>query len=154
MSDFHRALQIVLTHEGGYSWNADDPGGETNFGISKRAYPHLDIKNLTAKEAADIYQTDYWDACHCDELNWPLNLYLFDSAVNQGVGKATTILQRTLRVKVDGAIGPETISAANATPSIGTDFMAERALEYSRLSLFGVFGRGWMRRLFRTVELV
>ena len=155
MSDFHRAVQIVLEHEGGYSDNRDDPGGETNFGISKRSYPHLDIKNLTKKDAVDIYRRDFWDACRCDDINWPLNLYLLDCAVNQGVGAAITILQRTLGVRLDGVIGPATLAAANAArASIGSDFMAERALAYSRLSLFGVFGRGWMRRLFKTVEVV
>jgi len=152
MSDFHRALQVILEHEGGYVDHPDDPGGETNFGISKRAFPNVDIKNLAAKEASDIYQEHYWNACRCDEINWPLNLYLFDSAVNQGVSKAVTVLQVALRVKVDGVLGPKTIEAANASLDIGTDFMAERALSYSRLALFGVFGRGWMRRLFKTVE--
>jgi len=152
MSDFHRAVQIVLEHEAGYVDHPDDPGGETNFGISKSRYPQLDIKNLTKKDAVDIYRRDFWDACRCDEINWPLNLYLFDSAVNQGVSKAITVLQVAIRVKVDGVLGPKTIEAANASTDIGTDFMAERALSYSRLALFGVFGRGWMRRLFKTVE--
>ena len=155
MSDFHRAVQIILDHEGGYVDHPDDPGGATNFGISQRAYPLIDIKNLTKKEAVDIYRRDFWDACRCDEINWPLNLYLFDSAVNQGVGTAITTLQRTLGVRLDGVIGPATLAAANAArASIGSDFMAERALAYSRLSLFGVFGRGWLRRLFKTVEVV
>jgi lysozyme family protein len=155
MSDFPRAFQIILDHEGGYVDHPDDPGGETNFGISKRSYPQLDIKNLTKKDAADIYRRDFWGACRCDEINWPLNLYLFDSAVNQGVGTAITILQRALGVRLDGVIGPETLAAANAArDSIGSDFMTERALTYTRLSSFGVFGRGWLRRLFKTVEVV
>ena len=57
------ALQVVLDdlieREGGYVNDPDDPGGETKFGISKRAYPHLDIKNLTEEHAADIYYNDY-----------------------------------------------------------------------------------------------
>ena len=39
----------TLGKEGGYVNNSRDPGGETNFGISKRAYPNVDIKNLTLR---------------------------------------------------------------------------------------------------------
>lgn len=41
---FDDAVEIVLKHEGGYVNDKKDPGGETNMGISKRAYPHIDIK--------------------------------------------------------------------------------------------------------------
>ena len=37
-------------HESGYANNPKDPGGETNFGINKRAYPKEDIKILQKKE--------------------------------------------------------------------------------------------------------
>ena len=33
-----------------------DPGGETNWGISKREYPDLDIKNLTRDEAKAVLE--------------------------------------------------------------------------------------------------
>ena len=36
---FERAVARVLSDEGGYVDNPADPGGETNFGISKREYP-------------------------------------------------------------------------------------------------------------------
>lgn len=48
---FDDAVEIVLKHEGGYVNDKKDPGGETNMGISKRAYPHIDIKNLTKSDA-------------------------------------------------------------------------------------------------------
>jgi lysozyme family protein len=43
---FDKSIPYILAHEGGYSNNLNDAGGETNFGITKRVYPHLDIKNL------------------------------------------------------------------------------------------------------------
>ncbi|KKK60142.1 hypothetical protein LCGC14_3027340, partial [marine sediment metagenome] len=51
MASFEKAIPIVLKHEGGYVHDKLDPGGETNFGISKRAYPMVDIKNLTQEQA-------------------------------------------------------------------------------------------------------
>jgi hypothetical protein len=54
MSGFDEAVKMVLKHEGGYVNHPSDPGGETNFGISKRAYPEVDIANLTEEEAAEF----------------------------------------------------------------------------------------------------
>ena len=58
--EFKDGVIQVLNHEGGYVDDPDDNGGETNFGISKRAYPRVDIKNLTRKQAIKIYYQDYW----------------------------------------------------------------------------------------------
>ena len=61
MGDFTRCIRHILNEEGGYVNHAKDPGGETKYGISKRAYPHLDINNLTLDEAEAIYRLDYWE---------------------------------------------------------------------------------------------
>jgi hypothetical protein len=58
---FERAVAFVLRHEGGYVNDPRDPGGETKYGISKRAYPRLDIKGLTEADAKEIYRRDYWE---------------------------------------------------------------------------------------------
>ena len=52
VSTFDKALALVLHHEGPFSSDPRDPGGPTKFGISQRAYPSLDIPNLTAEAAA------------------------------------------------------------------------------------------------------
>ena len=54
MEVFEEAVKQVLKHEGGYVNDPVDPGGETNMGISKKAYPYLNIKELTEKDAIDI----------------------------------------------------------------------------------------------------
>lgn len=90
-SDFDLAFDWILKAEGGYVNNSNDPGGETNYGISKRAYPKLDIANLTKEKAKEIYRTDYWKKAGCDLRTWPENICIFDTAVNQGVTKATNI---------------------------------------------------------------
>lgn len=85
---FDQALKFVLEREGGYVNDAADPGGETNLGISKRAYPNLDIRNLTPELAGMIYRSDYWNAAGCDALTPGMALVVFDSAVNVGVARA------------------------------------------------------------------
>jgi len=92
MTDFDRAMEFTLKWEGGYVNDPKDPGGETNWGISKRAYPMLDIKDLTRDEAKDIYEHDYWRKCGADALLWPMNLVVFDTAVNMGVHRAKIML--------------------------------------------------------------
>lgn len=131
MSSFERAFEIVIGAEGGYSNDIHDPGGETKYGISKRAYPNLDIANLTLAQAEDIYRRDYWQAAGCDHIDDPeLAILVFDCAVNQGVSKARQIL------------------AGTRDP---IEYQAERALHYASLPTFARFGRGWMRRLFNVL---
>ena len=50
---FQRCVLFVLNEEGGYVNDPADPGGETNFGISMRAHPEVDIKALTKAKAAE-----------------------------------------------------------------------------------------------------
>ena len=90
---FSLAIKFTLQHEGGYVNDPKDPGGETNFGISKRAYPSLDIKNLTEHQAKNIYFKDYWLAAGCDKLESKLAICVFDAAVNLGLKKAKLFLE-------------------------------------------------------------
>lgn len=46
--NFDLAFEIIIGHEGGYVNDPRDPGGETRYGISKRAYPNEDINNPDA----------------------------------------------------------------------------------------------------------
>ncbi len=86
--NFKRSMEFVFKWEGGYVNRADDPGGETKYGISKRAHPDVDIKALTKDQAMEIYRADYWLKAGCEELSWPGCLVQFDTAVNMGVGRA------------------------------------------------------------------
>ena len=135
---------------GGYVQDPRDPGGETKYGISKRSYPRLDIRRLTREQAIEIYRRDFWAPMRCDQLSPMLAVAAFDCAVNQGKRAAKVMLQRALRVKADGVIGPMTLRAARRSDqrAVLADYMAYRALRYAKLSTFPRFGRGWMRRLF------
>ena len=84
---FPLAVAFVLGHEGGYSRDVSDPGGETKWGISKRAYPHEDIAGMTVERAKELYCRDYWVPI-ADALPFPADVVAFDTAVNQGVSFA------------------------------------------------------------------
>lgn len=81
-----------MRFEGGYVNDPADPGGETKYGISKRAYPNVDIRNLTPELAGTIYENDYWGPAGCAQLPPGMALVVFDSAVNCGVQRAVNWL--------------------------------------------------------------
>lgn len=80
-SKFEMAINFVLPHEGGYVNDPKDPGGETKYGISKRKYPNVDIKNLSDLDAVAIYRRDYWDRNFLDKYSLPFCVAVFDSYV-------------------------------------------------------------------------
>jgi len=143
---FDRAVEMVLKHEGGYVNDSRDPGGETRYGISKRAYPDVDILRLTEDEAKAIYKRDYWDKLRTDEIPEELAICLFDAAVNMGRDKAVRLLQRACGVAQDGVMGGNTIAAANRLPEAVVRFSAERVIAYTGIRGFDTFGKGWLRR--------
>lgn len=147
--NFNKAVDIILLHEGGYSKDPSDPGGETNFGISKRSYPDVDMKTITRQDAIVIYRRDYWDKCRIDELPESLRLITFDCAVNQGPKTAITILQSSIGVPVDGVIGSATIAALRAcnAPDVLKSVSLRRFKLYYSNKNFAKYGFGWIARL-------
>lgn len=146
--NFDRAVTFVLQWEGGEVNDPRDPGGHTKYGISKRAYPHLDITNLTSEQAIGIYQTDYWELVKGDELPFPIALQTFDMAVNAGISAGAKCLQRALRTLADGIIGPSTLSIAKTSdPKVIAPLLTtERILYYTQLDNWPRYGKGWTKR--------
>lgn len=158
-NDWDNAVTFVLKMEGDYTVDPNDPGGETKFGISKKAYPSLDIKNLTVEEAREIYHRDYWLPCSCDDLPSAFSISVFDCAVNQGTGKAKRLLQIALDVTVDGVIGPKTIEAAVKADTYRVKkYLAERLADYARIMSANpkllVFAVNWSYRVLSLAELI
>lgn len=92
---FMRLCPYVLKLEGGYVNNPKDKGGETKFGISKKSYPNLDIKNLTEEQAREIYYRNYWLASKANKIaDLRLALIHFDAAVQSGVSQSLRFLNR------------------------------------------------------------
>lgn len=93
--DYDKVLSFITSPdiEGGYVNNPKDPGGETKYGISKRSYPELDIKNLTKEQAKTIYKRDYYDKIVSEGMTFAQAAFLTDTAVNMGVGTARRFWQ-------------------------------------------------------------
>jgi lysozyme family protein len=121
-------LAELLKHEGGYSNNPDDPGGETNFGITiKTARDNgysLPMKAMTQDQALAIYRSQYWEKPGFDkvfEISPGIAGELFDTGVNMGPSVPSGWLQRLLNafnrgakdypdIAVDGNLGPATLA--------------------------------------------
>ena len=156
---FERAVMVVLRHEGGYVDDPLDRGGETNFGISSRSNPDIDISSLTRAQAVEIYWERYWRGLHYEELPPQVATKTFDLAVNMGRRKAVACLQRALRacglrVRVDGILGPETWGAvwktdgASLLPALRSEAAGEYRLIAARDSSQIRFVRGWLDRAY------
>lgn len=146
---FNTAINRVLGHEGGYVNDPNDPGGETNWGISKRSYPNVNIRKLTRDAAIAIYYRDFWLPIGGDRLKYAIAYPCLDAAVNHGIGTTRRMMQRALKVADDGIIGPVTLSKL-ATVDINDfvmRFVAERLDFYTRLSNWKYYGAGWTRRM-------
>lgn len=151
MRAFDQAIKSLLREEGGYVNDPRDPGGETHWGISKRSYPELDLRNLTEQDAVAIYRRDFWPVIQGDALPPALAIAALDAAVNQGPVPAILDLQQALGVAADGILGPQTLAAASRADLIDTltRVFARRALRYALSRNLSVFGLGWFTRCFR-----
>ena len=70
--NYRKCIETILHHEGGYVNHPEDPGGETNLGVTKKVYEEWggtkDMKELTVDDVAPIYKKNYWDRMKCDDL--------------------------------------------------------------------------------------
>ena len=162
-SNYDKCLETILHHEGGYVNHPEDPGGETNLGVTKRVYEEhggtKDMKDLTVEDVAPIYKKGYWDKMKGDDLPGGLDLCVFDFGVNAGPGRSAKYLQKMIGTVADGGIGPNTLKAVEAYVSEHgieksiDNFQEARQGYYQLLGTFDTFGRGWTRRVTETTEL-
>jgi lysozyme family protein len=150
MADAQPAIEVVLANEGGYVFDSSDPGGETNFGISKRSYPDLDIKNLTRDSATQIYLRDFWKY---DRLtSQAVATKVLDTCVNLGQTRGIALCQRAVGTKADGIYGALTEGAFNGSQE--AELLSEirlRLVSYynnlvSAKPQLQKFLKGWLRR--------
>ncbi len=149
---FDQAFDRLLGHEGSYSNNPKDPGGETMWGVTiavarANGYtgPMRDLPQATAKA---IYRKLYWNAVRADELPEGVRFDVFDGAVNSGASQSAKWLQRAAGVQPDGVIGAITIGAARgAGPMLAAHFNGHRLQFYTDRGTWDDFGKGWARRV-------
>lgn len=117
--EIRRAILKTIKKEGGYVNDPLDAGGETHYGISKRAFPDEDIKGMTIWRAMEIYRKWYADPLRLSEINNPrIGWKIFDVGVNTGLQRSVKLAQETCGADVDGIMGPQTLRAINETDEV------------------------------------
>lgn len=112
MAVFSIALEKTLAWEGGFT--SDDSGGLTNFGISQKSYPGVNIQALTKEQAAAIYRRDFWNPLLLDGVkSQRVANMVFDFAVNAGKAQALKTLRATIAANRAGAMSSADISEIN-----------------------------------------
>ena len=148
--NFDTAFDLLLTptYEGGYSNDPLDPGGETKYGISKRSYPHLDIKTLTRAQVKPIYRADFWGPAGCDAVPDELKYPLFDFAVNSGPKTAVRTLQTVFRSKLT-ALSAQNASRNRPWPprDLALVLCLDRLVFMTNRKNWPAHGKGWSRRI-------
>jgi lysozyme family protein len=125
-------IDDLIGREGRYSFNINDAGGETMWGITAataRRNGYLGAMSMMPRETATtIYRNEYLVKPGFDKVyavSPKIAAEMFDTGVNQGANLPGAWLQRILNalnrqgrdypdIGVDGRIGPATISALSA----------------------------------------
>jgi hypothetical protein len=154
---FDYAMRLLLRHEGGFVNHPKDPGGMTNLGVTKAVWDahtgkdatEADMRALTPEAVHPVYKARYWDAIHGDDLPHGVDYCLFDCAVNSGPGRAVKLAQYVLHLKVDGALGRNTLEAIReADPIELIEDYSQRRLDFLKsLPTWATFGTGWGKRV-------
>ena len=142
MRSVQQIAREIVGREGGFVNDPDDSGGATKYGVTIHTMRRLgldltgdgqigvaDVRALTRAQAEEIFVEHYYARPGIDRLPALLQASVFDMYVNAG-GNAVKILQRLLRemgqnIAVDGAIGPRTVTAAQATAEAAPDHLAD-----------------------------
>lgn len=102
----------------------NDLGGLTFCGVDKRNHPNFPYHAPTTEAVLKAYRSD-WNAVRAGELPAPLGAVAANYAVNAGPYQAVHLLQIALQrfpvgkgIAVDGHIGPITLGAAIASPTV------------------------------------
>lgn len=154
---YEAAIRRVFADEGGYTNDAADPGGPTNWGITifdARMYwkPNAsaaDVRAMPKSVAEQIYRDKYAAVVQYDLLPAGVDYAVLDYGINSGVGRAAKVLQRLVGAPVDGKIGLTTLSATlRNDPADLVNRMCDERMAFLRgLKTWPTFGRGWSSRV-------
>ncbi len=129
MKTVRQIAEEIVTREGGFVDDPDDPGGATNHGVTIHTLRRLgldltgdgridtaDVRRLGRAQAIEIFITQYHDAPGLGRLPPAIRASVFDMYVNAGA-TAVRLLQQLLQrmgygMAVDGVLGPQTVAAA------------------------------------------
>lgn len=174
-------IAALFTLEGGYVNHPNDPGGETNYGITKQVAAvngyYGPMRDMPKEYAWSIYYDQYIRNPGYE----PMEKYspavleeMVDTAVNTGVSRSSTWFQKSLNslnrggkdyksVTVDGKVGSSTIKAYSELQRVRGKqkacevtiklMDAQQAAHYMSLTKLSDFTPGWISHRIGNVDL-
>lgn len=133
---------ILIRESAAYSNRPADRGGPTRYGVTLatlsqwrgKACTAEDVKNLSEREARDIYREEYIVRPGFLGIeSEAVRALAIDCAVNHGVSRSVKMLQLAARAFPDGILGPNTRDAVNRM----TASVLYRRLCAQRVRLYG-----------------
>ena len=120
IADFDQFYQSFLEGiEGGVHKDDTDLGGHTWYGISAEFLKLIGRTGpITKAEAKEIFREYFWNAGQCDTLPPVVAWCYCDALIQHPPGDAARILQRSIGARVDGKVGPITLSMARKQKSV------------------------------------
>ena len=174
-------IGAVLLAEAGYVNHPSDPGGETNYGITKQVAVangyYGPMKTMPKDFAWSVYYDQYLGKPGYDKLlshSVAVVEELVDTGVNTGVSRSSTWFQKALNalnrggkdyptIAVDGKVGKQAISAyaslekkrgrVKACEMVIKLVDAQQAMHYMSLTKLSDFTPGWVDHRIGNVNL-
>ena len=157
--------RMINKYEGGYCWDAKDPGGPTKYGItcydlaehrgqrmtSMQTWAPI-VHDMTLAEAEAIYDTKYAHAISFDALPPGVDCTMMDYAVNSGIGRAILVARALTKSQKGSTMDAVLVDAIKAYGSDKfIDAMCDERLRYMHAIRNGTaweeFGKGWNARV-------
>ena len=174
-------IGAVLLAEAGYVNHPSDPGGETNYGITKQVAVangyYGPMKSMPKDFAWSVYYDQYLGKPGYDKLlphSVAVVEELVDTGVNTGISRSSTWFQKALNalnrggkdyptIAVDGKVGKQAISAyaslekkrgrVKACEMVIKLVDAQQAAHYMSLTKLSDFTPGWVDHRIGNVDL-
>lgn len=167
----------MKANEGGFSNHPSDPGGKTLFGVSVFYFPVQYYKIYSAWKSGNkvllaellhyFYHNEFWNPKYAELNDKRLAIRLFDLSVNLGKKMAVKLLQTAINeccnrnVTIDGIFGNQTLTACNflykqlsaEEEPLYEEFIDQAERYYRSKKNFNVFGKGWLARLNRPIDI-
>lgn len=137
-SNYAACLKQILKYEGGYVNNPNDPGGETNYGVTKataKAHGYTGpMRTIPMSVVEGIYAKSFWNtpSYKGDTLDAGVDLAVFDFGVNSGPSRAGKYLK--------AAVGGSAVDTVKKLCAARLGFMKS-------LRTWATFGGGWSKRV-------
>lgn len=166
-----KEIERTLGHEGGFSddpedcrnWTSGKQGvgalRGTNYGISAKSFPELDIKAISKEVATEIYKKRYWKPMKLEMLtSAKVRWKVFDIGVEMGSGTAIRMLQDIIGIHADGTMGSNTAREANDMDEtrLLEGLLRAQVMRYASIveknTIQAKYLNGWIRRAFDVGE--